>query len=32
MLPRSSASREMYNLNDELTIVAILVSDDGDHF
>lgn len=32
MLPRSSASREVYNLNDELKTVAVLVSDDGDHF
>lgn len=32
MLPRSSVSREVYNLNDELTTVAVSVSDHGDHF
>lgn len=32
MLPRSSARREVYNLNDELTTVAVSVSDGGNHF
>lgn len=32
MLPRSNASLEVYNLNDELTTVAVSVSDDGDPF
>lgn len=32
MLPRSSASHERYNLNDELTTVAVSVSDNWDHF